>query len=182
MMKLHLRPMFVSALALLTLAGCTAGRRDLEDWVAAEKAKKGAPITPLPVVKTFETFEYKSQDVNGQEMRDPFSASAEERRQELAEVAGNGEGPDKSRPPELLEKYPLDGLSMVGTLGIGDAIEGLVKDPEGVVHRVHKDNYLGQNYGRITTIAEDRIELVELVPNGAGGWMERQASIALGDQ
>ena len=123
-----------------------------------------------------------SQDVNGQEMRDPFSASAEERRQELADVAGNGEGPDKSRPPELLEKYPLDGLSMVGTLGIGDAIEGLVKDPEGVVHRVHKDNYLGQNYGRITTIAEDRIELVELVPNGAGGWMERQASIALGDQ
>lgn len=71
---------------------------------------------------------------------------------------------------------------MVGTIGFGIALEGLVKDPDGVVHRVHSNNYLGQNYGRITGIAEDRIELVELVPNGAGGWMERQASIALDDQ
>ncbi|GMV29673.1 MAG: hypothetical protein AMXMBFR59_17980 [Rhodanobacteraceae bacterium] len=181
-MSMRLRTLFVPTLILLTLAGCTAGRRDLEDWVAAEKAKKGAPIDPLPVVKTFETFEYKSQDAAGVELRDPFSPSLEERREEQLAEGGNGPRPDQNRTPELLEKYPLDGLSMVGTLGIGDAIEGLVKDPDGVVHRVHKDNYLGQNYGRITAIAEDRIELVELVPNGAGGWMERQASIALGDQ
>lgn len=181
-MSMRLRTLFVPPLILLTLAGCTAGRRDLEDWVAAEKAKKGAPIDPLPVVKTFETFEYKSQDSAGVELRDPFSPSLEERREEQLAEGGNGPRPDQNRTPELLEKYPLDGLSMVGTLGIGDAIEGLVKDPDGVVHRVHKDNYLGQNYGRITAIAEDRIELVELVPNGAGGWMERQASIALGDQ
>lgn len=179
---MRLRTLVVPALALLTLAGCTAGRRDLEDWVATEKAKKGAPIDPLPVVKTFETFEYKSQDAQGLELRDPFSPSSEEAREEQLAEGGNGPRPDQNRTPELLEKYPLDGLSMVGTLGIGAAIEGLVKDPDGVVHRVHADNYLGQNYGRITSIAEDRIELVELVPNGAGGWMERQASIALGDQ
>jgi type IV pilus assembly protein PilP len=28
---------------------------------------------------------------------------------------------------------------------------------------------------------EDRIEMVELVPDGAGGWLERQAKIALED-
>ena len=61
------------------------------------------------------------------------------------------------------------------------SIEGLVRDPDGVVHRVHVGNYLGQNYGRITGIGEDHIEIVELVPNGSGGWMERQATIALGD-
>jgi type IV pilus assembly protein PilP len=60
-------------------------------------------------------------------------------------------------------------------------MEGLVRDPDGVVHRVHVGNYLGQNYGRIISIGEDRIDLVELVTNGAGGWMERQATIALGD-
>lgn len=179
---MRLRTIVVPALALLMLAGCTAGRRDLEDWVATEKAKKGSPIDPLPVVKTFETFEYKNQDGQGQELRDPFSPSPEEAREEQLADGGNGPRPDQNRTSELLEKYPLDGLSMVGTLGIGAAIEGLVKDPDGVVHRVHADNYLGQNYGRITSIAEDRIELVELVPNGAGGWMERQASIALGDQ
>ena len=70
---------------------------------------------------------------------------------------------------------------MSGTLGAVGAIEGLVRDPDGVVHRVHVGNYMGQNYGRITAIEEDRIDLVELVPNGTGGWMERPASIALGD-
>lgn len=177
---MRLRTFVVPLVALLTLSGCVSGRRDLEDWVAAEKAKKGAPIDPLPVVKTFETFEYKAQDGGGAELRDPFSPSAEEARQEVAD--GGGPRPDQGRAKELLEGFPLDGLDMVGTLGIGSAMEGLVKDPDGVVHRVHENNYLGQNYGRITLIAEDRIELVELVPNGAGGWMERQASMALGEK
>ncbi|HVJ63108.1 MAG TPA: pilus assembly protein PilP [Tahibacter sp.] len=171
-MRMRILGSFV--LAALVLSGCTAGRRDLEDWVAAEKAKKGAPIEPLPTVKTFETFEYKDLD-----MRDPFSPSAEEARDE---TVGTGPRPDEGRVKEALESFPLDGLAMVGTIGIGDALEGLVKDPDGVVHRIHPGNYLGQNYGKITLIAEDRIEVVELVPNGAGGWMERQASIALGDK
>jgi type IV pilus assembly protein PilP len=171
---MRLRILGTVVLATLVLSGCTAGRRDLEDWVAAEKAKKGAPIEPLPAVKTFETFEYKDTD-----MRDPFSPSAEEARDDSI---GSGPRPDEGRVKEALEAFPLDGLAMVGTIGVGEALEGLVKDPDGVVHRIHVNNYLGQNYGRITLIAEDRIEVVELVPNGAGGWMERQASIALGDK
>ena len=38
---------------------------------------------------------------------------------------------------------------------------------------------MGQNNGKIVAIAETRIDLVELIPNGTGGWMERQATIAL---
>ena len=172
---MRMRILVTVVLAAAVLSGCTAGRRDLEDWVAAEKAKKGAPIEPLPPVKTFETFEYKDQ-----EMRDPFSPSAEEAREDTA--SASGPRPDEGRAKEALESFPLDGLAMVGTIGVGDALEGLIKDPDGVVHRVRASNYLGQNYGKITLIAEDRIEVVELVPNGAGGWMERQASIALGDK
>jgi type IV pilus assembly protein PilP len=153
------------------LGGCSQGN-DLHQWVAQEKAKKGAPLEPLPVIKTFETFEYADQ-----EQRDPFNASADDQEQAVA----NGPHPDQDRPREPLEAFPLDGLKMSGTLGLAKAIEGLVRDPDGVVHRVHVGNYLGQNYGRITSIGEDHIELVELVPNGSGGWMERQATIALGD-
>ena len=166
----------VACLAALALGGCTLGRDDLEQWVAAEKAKKGAPLDPLPVVKTFETFEYRDQD-----LRDPFSPSPEEQRQDQS-ANGSGPQPDKNRPREPLESSPLDALTMVGTIGQASATEGLVKDADGVVHRVHVNNYLGQNYGRITAIAEDHIDLVELIPNGTGGWMERQASIALGDK
>ena len=173
---MSVRLALVSCLAALTLGGCTLGRGDLEQWVSAEKAKKGAPLDPLPVVKTFETFEYKDMD-----LRDPFSPSPEEQRQAQAST-GSGPQPDKNRPKEPLEASPLDSLTMVGTIGIGSAAEGLVKDADGVVHRVHVNNYLGQNYGHITSIAEDHIDLVELIPNGTGGWMERQATIALGDK
>lgn len=160
-----------TAALIIPIAGCTPGD-DLRQWVAREKAKKGAPLQPLPVIKTFETFVYKDQD-----QRDPFDLSAEEQEQ----AAADGPHPDQNRPREPLESFPLDGLKMSGTLGLSKAMEGLVRDPDGVVHRVRVGNYLGQNYGRITAIAEERIDLVELIPNGAGGWMERAATIALGD-
>jgi type IV pilus assembly protein PilP len=162
----------IAAIGLaLTVAACTPGE-DPRQWVAREKAKKGAPLQALPVIKTFETFLYKDQS-----LRDPFGPSAEEQEQN----ANTGPHPDQNRTREPLELFPLDGLKMSGTLGSGGKMEGLIRDPDGVVHRVHLGNYIGQNYGRITAINEDRIELVELVPNGAGGWMERQATIALGD-
>ncbi|GAA0718771.1 pilus assembly protein PilP [Dokdonella soli] len=161
----------VACVLLVGIAGCSSSE-DPHQWVAKEKAKKGAPLQPLPVVKTFETFLYKDQN-----LRDPFGLSAEEQEQ----TANTGPHPDQNRTREPLESFPLDGLKMSGTLGLAKQIEGLVRDPDGVVHRVHVGNYLGQNYGRITAIGEDHIDLVELVPNGTGGWMERQASIALGD-
>lgn len=159
-----------AAVVLLTLTGCSMGD-DPHQWVAQEKAKRGALLQPLPTIKTFETFLYKDQD-----LRDPFGPGVEE------ELSVNpGPHPDQNRAPEPLEAFPLDGLKMSGTLGLANKIEGLIRDPDGVVHRVHVGNYLGQNFGRLTAISEDHIELVELVSNGAGGWMERQATIALGD-
>lgn len=158
-------------LAAAVLPACTPDN-DLRQWVAQEKAKKGAPLQPLPTVKTFETFLYDAKD-----RRDPFELSAEEQEQDAA----SGPRPDQNRPREPLESYPLDGLKMSGTLGLAKSMEGLVRDPDGVVHRVRVGNYLGQNYGRVTAIYEDKIDMVELIPNGAGGWMERAATIALGD-
>jgi type IV pilus assembly protein PilP len=153
--------------ALIVIGGCTQGDADLREWVAREKAQKGAPIPPLPVLKTFETFEYSDQT-----MRDPFSPSLDEL------PTGGGPQPDR-HAKEPLEAYALDSLKMVGSMGAGSALEGLIKDTEGTVHRVHVGNYMGQNNGKIVAIAETRIDLVELIPNGTGGWMERQATIAL---
>ena len=160
---------------VLVLAGCTRGMSDLHAWVAQEKAKKGAPIEPLPVIKTFETFKYDDQD-----RRDPFSPSVAE----LQPVGGSTTGPrpDANRAKEPLEMFALDSLKMVGTVGVGARMEVLVKDPGGVIHRVHQGEYMGQNYGHVTAISDDHIDLVELVSNGNGGWMERPASIALGEK
>jgi Tfp pilus assembly protein PilP len=159
-------------LVALMLGGCTRGTSDLREWIAQQKAKKGAPIPPLPVIKTFETFTYADQD-----LRDPFGPSAAEQ-----SVATSGPRPDQNRPKQPLEMFALDSLKMVGTIGTGPGIEALVKDPSGVIHPVHRGEYMGQNYGHITAISDDHIDLTELVSNGNGGWMERPASIALGDK
>ena len=162
-------------LALLMLCGmlsaCGGSRGDLEKWVAEVKAKPAPPLDPLPVMQQFETFEYTAQD-----LRDPFSnPTADE------SASSSALRPDPNRPKEPLESFPLDGLDMVGTLGEGGTLVGLVMDPERVIHRVNAGNYMGQTDGRITAIYEDRIELIELAPDGNGGWIERRAEVALDD-
>ena len=161
--------------AALVLGGCTRGMSDLRSWVAQEKARKGAPIQPLPVIKTFETFKYDDQG-----RRDPFSPSTAEL--QTTSNANSGPRPDANRVKQPLEMFALDSLKMVGTVGTGADTEVLVKDPGGVIYRVHRGEYMGQNYGHVTAVGDDHIELVELVSNGNGGWMERPASIALGEK
>jgi type IV pilus assembly protein PilP len=41
---------------------------------------------------------------------------------------------------------------------------------------------MGQNYGHVSQVTTGEIDLVEMVPNGSGGWMERDASVALGEK
>lgn len=166
------------AFAALVVAGCTRGvtstpgaAPNLEKWVADVKARPAPPLDPLPVMQQFETFEYAAQN-----LRDPFSNAFSD------QSGGSGPRPDPNRPRQTLEQFPLDSLDMVGTIGRGPGVIGLVMAPDKVTYRVRPGAYMGQNDGRITAVYEDRIELVELVPDGAGGWLERPASVALEDQ
>ncbi len=171
-LKTHTRKAATGLLALAvlaSLAGCTRDSRELEAWVAEVRNRPAPPLDPLPVMKQFETFEYAAQD-----MRDPFSAPGNDR-------DGGGLRPDPNRRKEVLEAYPLDSLDMVGTIGAGEGVVGLVMGPDKVTHRVRPGNYMGLSDGRITAVFDDRIELIELVPDGAGGWLERPAKIALED-
>lgn len=174
-MKSTLARLSLLALSAVVLGGCMNGNSDLEQWVAQQKARKGAPLPPLPVIKTFETFIYKDQD-----LRDPFAPAASE--QAGASTVASGPRPDPNRVKEPLESYPLDSLKMVGTIGTGNDLTALLEDSEGVIHRVKDGNYAGQNYGHIVGITEDHIDLVELVPDGNGGWSERNATVALGGE
>jgi type IV pilus assembly protein PilP len=76
----------------------------------------------------------------------------------------------------------LDGLDMVGLIGAEETQVALVMDPQRVVHRVRVGNYLGQSDGRIVAIREDGLEIVELIPDGSGGWLERPARLALDNE
>lgn len=145
---------------------------NLEEWAANVKAKPAPPLDPLPVMQQFETFEYAAQA-----LRDPFSTAFSEQE----DGGGSGPRPDSNRRKQTLEQFPLDSLNMVGTLGTGRGSVALVMAPDKVTYRVQPGVYLGQNDGRVTAVSEDKIELVELVPDGAGGWLERPATVALED-
>lgn len=169
----HARWLLLVAAALF-LAGCVGDRAELEHWVAQQKARKGASLPPLPVVKTFETFIYQDQD-----LRDPFAMPSSN---EPESTTAQGPTPDPDRVKEPLETFALDSLKMVGTIGEMPHLVALVEDPQGIIHRLQDGNYAGQNYGHVIAITEGAIDLVELVPDGSGGWMEREAKIALGGE
>ena len=161
-------------LALLFLCGllsaCGGSRGDLEKWVAEVKAKPAPALDPLPVMQQFETFEYTAQN-----MRDPFDQAFS------GEGSGSGPRPDPGRRKQTLEMFSLDSLKLVGSLGAGNRLVALVMAPDKVTYRVKPGDYMGQSDGRVTGVYEDRVELVELVPDGAGGWLERPAKLALED-
>jgi type IV pilus assembly protein PilP len=127
----------------------------------------------MPVIKTYESYIYVAEGV-----RNPFKKGEEPQEIESL-VEMEGPGPDLDREKESLEAYPLDTLRMVGTLAKGDVLWGLVKANDGVIHRVQPGNYLGQNFGKITGIHDQQINLGEWVATTAGKWREREASLAL---
>lgn len=166
----------VVPLVTATLTGCSSGMSDLEQYVEQTKARPGGRLEPIPEVRPHEVFVYPGHE------RDPFDASI------LAPAIAQ-DGPasvstvtiDPNRPKEYLESYPLDTLRMVGTMEQGGMQWALVRTPDRTIQRVTSGNYMGQNHGRITDISETGVELTEIVPDGFGGYMERDTSIALSE-
>ena len=172
---------FLIVLALV-LTGCVSSNKsDLENQVKDILARPGGRIEPIPEIKPYEAYAYQS----GQEgARNPFQLFYEKSEAEVADAKDSGlteamEKEIKFRNREELESYELDSLRMVGTLEDQSNQWGIVRDPEGTVHRVRVGNYLGRNIGKILNIYEDRIELREIVKNSDGRYEERQAALAL---
>jgi len=162
----------------LALAGCGNDMSDLHHYVAQIKSRPGGNIEPLPEFEPYKSFTYKPAS-----LRDPFvpqEGLEPERAQEPDKSSGLA--PDTSRRKEPLEQFPLDSLDMVGTLSRDGKRWGLVRAPDGMIHRVLPGNYMGQNYGRITNVNPDRIEVVEIVPDGQGDWMKRDAALGLSEE
>lgn len=152
----------------IVISGCSDNSlTDLEQYVQQMKSRPAKPISPLPEVEPYKTFAYQAAD-----LRNPFTPT-------VVELPAGSAHPDQSREREALEKYPLDSLIMVGTLRRGEAIWAIIQAPDGILYRVKEGSYLGQNYGKIIQISEEKIEIIETVPSGQGGWLERQTMLAL---
>ena len=152
------------------LAACGGDMEDLDEYINGIKAKPGGRIEPLPEITPYTVFMYVA-DAEG--VRSPFMPDTPQ-----ASSATGGTRPDRDRSREYLEGFPL---RMVGTLDMEGTSYGLVQASDGLIHRVTPGNYMGQNDGRITQISESEIKLVEIISDGIGGYIERDAAVSLSD-
>ena len=159
-------------LVLGGLSGCGGGNDDLDRYINEIKARPGGRIEPLPEITPYEVFTYVA-DAEG--VRSPFVPDTP------AAAGAPGVRPDVERSREFLESYSLDTLRMVGTLDMGPTTYGLVQTSDGLIHRVVPGNYMGQNDGQIIEISESTILLTEIISDGIGGYIERDAAIGLSD-
>lgn len=158
---------------VLALAGCSSGNSDLQAYVRSVKAKPAGRIAPVPEFKPYETFAYSDEN-----LRDPFSVITDD----VEGSAINSDlslRPDMNRNKEALEEYPLDTLHFVGHLEKDDERWAIITSPDQLVYRVKVGNHLGSNYGEIVAISETRIDITEIIEDGLGGWIERDAALSL---
>jgi type IV pilus assembly protein PilP len=160
--------------ALLTACTIDGDYEDLRQWMNdASKDLKGK-VTPLPQVKPYESVAY---DVGN--MVDPFKSS-----KIIPDKVNNSSGiqPDRDRPREPLESYPLESLKYVGVMTLENKQPSAIILADSALYQVKAGNYLGQNFGVITQISEDEVVLKELVQDDSGGWIEQVSSLQLQGQ
>jgi type IV pilus assembly protein PilP len=166
--------LFVSLFVTACLAGCDASSQfvDLQSYMDEVRARPKGSIEPLPKFQPYEAFTY-----NAGGMRSPFQKPVK------IDVASQQKGskdikPDESRVKQFLEGFNIEVFEMAGTLSDNVGVFGLVQGAGGV-YRVKVGDYLGRNHGRIVSVTESKIDVVEIVPDGEGGWLERPRSLAL---
>lgn len=165
--------MAMMALLFLTACGPSADYADLDVFMKNVDAKPKGNIKPLPPIETVPPFSYLASN-----QRSPFEPPVVLKRVER-QSGGPKVEPDLNRVKQYLERYSISQLSMVGTLAQGDATFALVQDNDGGVHRVQVGDFIGADHGKVRVVGETSIELVEIVPDGTGGWVERERTVAL---
>jgi type IV pilus assembly protein PilP len=166
---------FFAVAVSAALAGCgsSGDHQDLRAFMDEVQARPPGRIEPLPPFEQVPPFAYQASN-----MRSPFEPPVEIRAPNRP--SGPQVKPDPNRPKQYLEQYPVSNLTMVGTLSQNARTFALVQDADGGVHRVERGDYMGTDHGRILAIEESAIELIEIVPDGTGGWVERSRTVPLG--
>lgn len=165
----------IVAVALL-LTGCFDDLSDVQQYINEVKTSTKARVDPLPEVKEFEHIPYRAHD-----QRSPFAEPRPEAIQDKFLQVQDCLHPDPRRRKEPLEKYALDNLKMRGTLGDIGNIWALIEASDKTLHRVTLNNYVGLFHGRVINVEPTHIELLELIPDGAGCWKERTTMLQMAE-
>ena len=159
------------------LGGCSADNEDLQHWMSDQRRQTTPKVTPLTEPTRYVPLAYA-----GATSADAFSSErlTQVLRRESGplSVSATLVAPELNRRKEPLESYPLDAMTMVGSLDRTGQKVALVR-VDNLLHQVRPGNYLGQNYGRVTRITESEVTLREIVQDAAGEWIERSTALQL---
>lgn len=174
--KQHLAQLSLLA-AVSAAAGCSFGgnHSDLQNYIAEVKSRPQGTIEPLPPLRTYDAYIY-----NVTAERSPFDRPVEVK--ELVQSNDPELKPDFGREKEYLESFSFDSLVMVGTLEKNDTFWALVKDGVGGINRVTVGNFIGKDHGKIVAATATQLDLVEIVSDGLGGWLQRPRTLKLSEK
>lgn len=160
--------------ASLALAGCGSNLDELQSWMDQQRREVQPTVQPIAAPKTFDPQPYAAADAV-----EPFStqklsvALKQDVKQPNSLLAS-----EMNRRKEPLEAYPLDSMSMVGSVTRAGRPYALLR-VDNLLYQVKSGDYLGQNFGRITKISETDIALREIVQDASGEWIERPGTLQL---
>ena len=168
----------ISALILVTLAGCGASSEDeLREWMAEQRSQMRPHVAPISEPKKFKPESYNQaalvEAFSKEKLTQALKRDSARPPTENALIA-----PELARRKEALEAFPLDALSMVGSLVREGKPAALIK-VDNLLYQVLPGSHLGQNYGRVTKITETEVVLREIVQDAVGEWIERPAALQL---
>lgn len=167
-------PAFALLIVAAMLAGCSAEHEELREWMEQQRREVKPNISPIQPPKKFDPQPYTSAQAV-----EPFSpqklsvALKQEARQPNSLLSA-----ELNRRKEPLEAYPLDSMTMVGSVNKQGRQFALLR-VDALLYQVKVGDYLGQNYGRITKIDETEVAMREIVQDAAGEWIERPATLQL---
>lgn len=164
-----------------TLSACSSSSEDeLQQWMVSERNSIRPSVTPIP-----EPSKFDPQAYSGESLEEPFSST------KLASILRSGQSvtlstssliePELNRRKQPLEAFPLDVMSMVGSLSQQNQLVALVK-VDNLLYQVRPGNYLGQNFGRVEQITETEVVLREIVQDASGEWTQRPAALQLQEE
>lgn len=163
-----------SIAVLAAVTACSPEQGELQEWMKQQEREIRPVVQPLSVPKKFNPEPY-----SGADGIDPFSI---QKMAALARQESRAPNPlltaELNRRKEPLESYPLDTMTMVGSVvKKGQPIALLQVDR--LLYPVRVGEYIGQNYGRVMKITETELTLREVVQDAAGEWVERTGALQL---
>jgi type IV pilus assembly protein PilP len=166
-------------LGAAVLAGCGASSEDeLRTWMLEQRSQMRPRVPPISEPKPFRPENYVDGDAVDPFSREKLTSALKREAAPQASTTSALIAPELARRKEALEAYPLDVMTMVGSLIQEGQPAALIKVDK-LLYQVRLGSHLGMNYGRVTKITETEVTLREIVQDAVGEWIERPATLQL---